>query len=160
MKPIDYFNESLDDRLSVEEAAPKKKLGKVKSFALAAAVAATFACGSEPKITDGLKLIYNHDGVAIYSNPNASVIKIDKVDSILRTEEFFFRGPPLRSLFDLDDRDLRLVKYANKKAPLFNTQAYDDPQNIVDKAYLRIKDSEGKKILRIHADAITEYMKK
>jgi hypothetical protein len=160
MKLEDYFNQSLDGRMSTEEVTPKKRLGKTRNLALAAAVAAMFACGSEPKITDGLKLIYNHGGVAIYSNPNASVIKIDKVDSLLRTEEFFFRGPPLRSLFDLDDRDLRLVKYVNKKAPLFNTHAYDDPQNIVDKAYLRIKDSEGKKILRSHADAITEYMKK
>jgi hypothetical protein len=163
MKPIDYFNESLDDRMSTEEVTPKKRLGKIKSFALAAAVAATLACGSAPKVDDGLKRFYHEENyqkstdLEFYSNYNSSIIKID----IEGKEEYLYRGPPLKSLFELDDRKLRIIKYVDKRTGAFNkSRVYDNPQNNVDEAFLTAKDSQGKAILRSRAYNMPRYLRR
>ncbi|MBN2459333.1 hypothetical protein JXB28_03540 [Candidatus Woesearchaeota archaeon] len=157
MKVTDYFNQSIDDKLTNEEALPKKSLGKAKSLGLAMALAATLACGSEPKIDAGLKKFYDGGSINFYSNHNSSIIKIE----VEGKEDYLYRGPPIKSLFELDDRKLRIIRYVDKRTGAFRkSQAYENPRNNVDKAFLTAKDAQGKRLIRSRAEAMERYMKR
>ena len=148
----------LEDNINPSETKSSKKrlaglIDKIKYTALIPVIITTVACSND------YKKIYDGNNVKIYANRNASQIRIEK-DSRKRGETFIFQGPTIRSLFDLEEEDLRLMEYKNKLFGFFNNKTYRDHSNVVDKAFLEIKEQEGRQILKDNAENMEIYLKK
>jgi len=144
---------SSDSRIA--ESKGKKFLGKVKYALVAPLIIAALACSS------GYKKICDGKNIRIYSNSDASEIRIERKLNSARSEVYLFTGRSIHtSLSDLDVNNLYLKEYVNKPFGLFNSQAYKDTTNIVDKDVLKIKGKQGKNILMDNLEHIEEYLKR
>jgi hypothetical protein len=151
---------SLESQLSskeskTSEAKGKKFLGKAKYALIVPLIIAALACSS------GYKKICDSKNLSIYSNSDASAIRIERKLSSARSEVYLFTGHSIHtSLSDLDVNNLNLKEYVNKPFGLFTSQAYKDTTNIVDKDVLKIKGKQGKGILMDNLEHIEEYLKR
>jgi len=145
---------SLDQKLSDNKAhltGLKRFFNKIKYVAIIPLAAAAIACSDYKKIYDG-----NH--TEIYANADASKVKIETGRALGRSETYFFIGPSLDSLFELDAEHLHLIKYKNKPWGPFNNSTYDEKDNVVDKAFMSIKEEQGRKILKRNACSMERYL--
>jgi hypothetical protein len=151
---------SLERQLSskeskTSEAKGKKFLDKVKYALIVPLTIATLACGG------GYKKICDGKNLSIYSNSDASEIRVERRLNSGRLEVYLFTGRSIHtSLSDLDVNNLNLKEYANKSFWFFNSQSYRDTTNIVDKDVLKVKGKQGKNILMDNLEHIEEYLKR